>query len=81
LELFYSRCVIFQRRGGKILEVPLSCTNQEDTLIWRSTKNGVFSVRSAYHLLKEKENNAVASLFELHFGEQNLEEVMGFARV
>jgi ribonuclease HI len=44
-----------------ILAIPISCTNQEDILIWRGTKNGLFSVRSAYHLHKELENNALAS--------------------
>jgi hypothetical protein len=27
-----------------------SCTNQEDNLIWRGTKNGVFFVCSAYYI-------------------------------
>jgi hypothetical protein len=33
-------------------EVPISCTNQEDIQIWRGTKNGVFSMKSAYYLQK-----------------------------
>jgi hypothetical protein len=37
-----------------IRSLPISCTNQPDTLIWRSTNNGIFSVRSAYHLQMER---------------------------
>jgi hypothetical protein len=36
-----------------IQKIPISCTNQEDVLIWRGTKNGVFSVRSAYYIQQE----------------------------
>lgn len=36
-----------------IQEIPISSTNQGDTLIWKGTKNGVFSVKSAYFLQKE----------------------------
>jgi hypothetical protein len=33
-----------------IKNIPLSCMNKEDIQIWRGTKNGVFIVRSAYHV-------------------------------
>jgi hypothetical protein len=36
-----------------IRSLPISCTNQPDTLIWRSTNNGIFSIRSTYHLQME----------------------------
>lgn len=36
-----------------IQSIPLSCTNQEDVQIWRGTKNGVYSVRSAYYIQQE----------------------------
>ncbi|XP_059451341.1 uncharacterized protein LOC132182133 [Corylus avellana] len=36
-----------------IKTMPLSCTNQEDIQIWSGTKNGIFFVRSAYHLQQE----------------------------
>jgi hypothetical protein len=45
----------------KIKEIPFSSTNQEDMLIWRGTKNGVFSVKSAYHMLKEVEGWKIAT--------------------
>jgi hypothetical protein len=38
-----------------IQSIPISTTDQADVQIWRGTKNGVFSVRSAYHMQKEKE--------------------------
>jgi hypothetical protein len=34
---------------------PVSSSNQPDKLVWRGTKNGVFSVSSAYHMVKEME--------------------------
>jgi hypothetical protein len=40
----------------KIRKIPLSSTNQKDTLIWKGTKNGVFSVMSAYHMQMELVN-------------------------
>jgi hypothetical protein len=45
----------------KIKEIPFSSTNQEDMLIWKGTKNGVFSVKSAYHMLKEVEGWKIAT--------------------
>ena len=36
-----------------IKAIPLSCTNQEDRMIWSRTTNGLFSVRIGYHLAKE----------------------------
>jgi hypothetical protein len=45
----------------KIKEIPLSSTNQEDVLIWRGNKNGVFSVKSEYHMLKEMESWKIAT--------------------
>ena len=37
-----------------ILSIPLSTSWPEDKLIWHYTSNGVFSVKSAYHLLRSK---------------------------
>jgi ribonuclease HI len=45
---------LFNEDEAKTIKaIPLSCTNQEDRLIWRGTTNGLFSVRSGYHLEKE----------------------------
>jgi hypothetical protein len=49
---------IFQPDEVKAIKtIPLSRTNQEDKQIWRGTTNGIFSVRSAYHLAKEEEDS------------------------
>lgn len=50
LEQIFSRDEI-----NSIQFVPLSITNQENALIWRGTTNGLFSMRSAYHMQKERE--------------------------
>lgn len=36
--------------GKLILSIPLGHLTNEDKLIWHFSKNGLFSVRSAYHL-------------------------------
>ena len=38
-----------------IQSIPISATDQADLQIWWGTKNGVFWVQSAYHILKESE--------------------------
>jgi hypothetical protein len=43
-----------------ILTLPVSTTSQEDTCIWRGTKNGSFSVRSAYYIQREIERSGIA---------------------
>lgn len=52
---------IFTKEEAQLIQtIPLSCTNQEDILIWKGTANGVFYVRSAYHMQKETETLAIA---------------------
>jgi hypothetical protein len=51
-----------------INSIPLSSTNQQDKKIWRGTANGLFSVKSAYHLAKEIEDRQTA---ECSMGLQN----------
>ena len=53
-----------------IQKIPISCTNQEDVLIWRGTKNGVFSVRTAYYMQMEMASRNEAACLES--GKQNL---------
>ena len=46
-----------------ILSLPISVANQGDKQIWRGTKNGFFSVKSAYFIQKdlERKNEAESS--------------------
>jgi hypothetical protein len=45
----------YSREKRYYQSTPVSATDQEDTLIWRGTAKRVFSVRSAYHIVKEQE--------------------------
>ncbi|XP_042956310.1 uncharacterized protein LOC122292152 [Carya illinoinensis] len=42
-----------QQEIDLIRAIPISLGNREDRIIWGGTKNGLFSVKSAYHLHKE----------------------------
>jgi hypothetical protein len=37
-----------------ICNIPISSTRQHDAMVWLGTSNGVFSVKSAYHMAKSK---------------------------
>lgn len=51
---------IFSKEKALLIQtIPLSSINQVDTLIWRGTVNGVFSVKNAYYLQKELETRVV----------------------
>jgi hypothetical protein len=39
------------RDAAEILKIPISCMRDEDVLIWKFCKNGVYSVRSSYYQL------------------------------
>ncbi|KAL0374642.1 UNVERIFIED_CONTAM: putative mitochondrial protein [Sesamum radiatum] len=41
-----------------ILQTPLSCVGRQDLLVWHYSRNGLFSVRSAYHLALSLANHA-----------------------
>jgi hypothetical protein len=45
---------MFSKEEVSIIQsIPVSMSNKEDRCIWRGTKNGQFTVRSAYHLQQE----------------------------
>ena len=47
---------IFSREERVAIQsIPISNTDQVDVQIWQGTKNGIFLVRSAYHISKECE--------------------------
>ncbi|XP_042980196.1 uncharacterized protein LOC122310366 [Carya illinoinensis] len=45
--------VFLQREAEIIRQIPISLCNSPDKVVWRCTSNGIFSVRSAYHLQLE----------------------------
>ncbi|XP_042983302.1 uncharacterized protein LOC122312704 [Carya illinoinensis] len=47
------RAVFEEEEANLICRTPLSMTNVPDKMVWRCTRNGEFSVRSAYHLMNE----------------------------
>ena len=46
----------------KIKSIPICTTPQEDILIWPKTRDGNYSIKSGYQLLRELEINELASL-------------------
>ncbi|KAF5465302.1 hypothetical protein F2P56_015322 [Juglans regia] len=49
-----------------INSIPISLGNREDKLAWEGTRNGLFSVRSAYHLRREILERQVAGPSRVH---------------
>jgi hypothetical protein len=48
-------CEIFYASEAELISnLPLSRNRQEDELIWRATTNGLFTVKNAYYLEKER---------------------------
>jgi hypothetical protein len=44
-----------------ICNIPISPTRQQDAMVWLGTSNGVFSVKSAYHMAKSKTEESSGS--------------------
>jgi ribonuclease HI len=52
---------IFSMEEAQLIQtIPISRTNKEDLLLWRGTKSGIFTVKSAYHMQKEVLSNYAA---------------------
>jgi hypothetical protein len=50
----------------QICSIPINPWSREDKLIWAGTKNGRFSVRSAYHLEVKRRNRGNWSTSSVH---------------
>lgn len=53
--------IFWEEEAQSILKIPLSPLRSRDRRIWRGTKNGEYSVRSAYHMEMEMELSMVSS--------------------
>ena len=63
--------ILFSKEKIEMLRtIPLSCTNQEDTLRCRGTKNRIFLVKGAYHLHKEMKIFEMASASNAKVGHE-----------
>ena len=52
---------IFEKKDALLIHsLPVSFSNHEDRQVWRGTKNGLFSVKSAYYIQKELEARGMA---------------------
>jgi hypothetical protein len=49
--------IFFEEEAKVIKSIPISPITTKDKFIWLCTKNGIFSVRSAYHLKMENVSN------------------------
>ena len=53
-----------------ILGIPLSSTHPKDTAVWSGTKNGIYSVRSGYHVLLSEGSRDCPGSSEISFETQ-----------
>lgn len=57
--------IFLEHEAKLICSMPLSRYSQDDQLIWRGTSNGIFTIRSAYHMdmemkaMKKGEGSAI----------------------
>ena len=57
----------FEADVSNILKIPVGRAGTDDYLAWNYTKNGIFSVRSAYHLKNHIKQADVPSKVNVHF--------------
>jgi len=60
------KCIFSEDTVNKICSIPINPRFHMDKLIWRGTKNGVFSVRSAYHLEMERRDREVGGASSMY---------------
>ncbi|KAL0361161.1 UNVERIFIED_CONTAM: putative mitochondrial protein [Sesamum radiatum] len=60
--------VFDEEEANLIVGIPLSHVHGPDILVWHDSKNGVFSVNSAYHLafLRERQHRSSTSVTHMH---------------
>jgi hypothetical protein len=64
------RAVFGEEETMVIINIPISPMLPRDRLIWRGTENGVFIIRSAYHLGKEIQNQEGGQCSQRHKGHE-----------
>jgi hypothetical protein len=47
------RSIFSEEESTMICSMPICPQRQQDRLVWLGTRNGVFSVKSAYHMAKK----------------------------
>jgi hypothetical protein len=58
--------LMFTKEEIKMIQsIPISCTSRSDAIIWRGTANGILSVRSAYYIQQDLEEQSVAGTSNL----------------
>jgi hypothetical protein len=50
----------FETDVNDVLKIPVGRAGSEDYMAWNYTKNGIFSVRSAYHLKQQMKRDVGA---------------------
>jgi len=69
---------IFSEEEAKVItNIPLSPALSSDRLLWRGTKNGEFTVRSAYHLGREIQDQAGGQCSNTAKGEEVWKTIWG----
>ena len=63
--------IFLQSEAEIIRQIPISLCNSPDKVIWRCTSNGIFSVRSAYHLQLELHQRAKGQHSQTPVGSEN----------
>lgn len=55
------KAIFWEEEGKVILIIPLERTCREDKIIWALTKNGLFTVKSAYYAVLNQQGESLAT--------------------